>query len=84
MPGIPPWFIPSICEPSGIVWPPPKGQERSLPFMAMVNAERDGLPNNKRDYHNEVNGIMVGYQGHVPRARDKVGAALGEFFGDLV
>merc|ERR1719174_2076228 len=28
----------------------------------------------KPDYHTEVNGIMVGYQGHVPRARDKIGS----------
>ena len=55
----------------GVVWPPPKGQETSLPFMAMVNKERDGLPKGKKDYSGEVNGIMVGYQGHVPRARDK-------------
>ena len=39
----------------------------------MVNAERDGLPKGRRDYYNEVNGIMVGYQGHVPRAMDAFG-----------
>ena len=66
----------------GIVWPPAKGNERSLPFMAMVNKERDGLPNNKKDHHLEVNGIMVGYQGHVPRARDKIGGCpLGKVPG---
>lgn len=58
----------------GIVWPPPKGHETDLPFMAMVNKGRDGLPRNTTDYHNQVNGIMVGYQGHVPRARDKIGS----------
>jgi hypothetical protein len=57
----------------GIVWPPAKGQECELPFMAMVNKERNGLQKGKSDYHKEVNGIMVGYQGHVPRARDKIG-----------
>jgi len=57
----------------GVVWPPPMGQETKLPFQAMVSQERDGLPRGTRDYHNEVNGIMVGYQGHVPRARDKIG-----------
>ena len=36
----------------------------NLPFMAMVK-ER------KADYNTEVNGIVVGYSGHVPRARDK-------------
>jgi len=51
----------------GVVWPPLKGQERSLPFMAMVKDK-------KPDFHKEVNGIMIGYQGHVPRARDKVGS----------
>ena len=50
----------------GEVWPPLKGHETDLPFMAMVK-ER------KPDYNKEVNGIMVGYSGHVPRARDKVG-----------
>jgi hypothetical protein len=51
----------------GVVWPPAKGHETDLPFQAMVK-ER------KADYHSEVNGIMIGYQGHVPRARDKVGS----------
>jgi len=52
----------------GIVWPPPMnadggGQQTS--FMAMVT---DDIPRVR-----EVNGIMVGYKGHVPRARDKIG-----------
>jgi len=50
----------------GVVWPPPKGEEKTWTgFMEMVKepAPRTG----------EVNGIMVGYKGHVPRARDKVG-----------
>ena len=51
----------------GTVWPPKKGHECDLPFQAMVK-ER------KPDFHTEVNGIMIGYQGHVPRARDKVGS----------
>ena len=51
----------------GEVWPPAKGHECDLPFQAMVK-ER------KPDFHTEVNGIMIGYQGHVPRARDKVGS----------
>ena len=48
----------------GMVWPPPHGAKQT-PFMSMVKepAPRTG----------EVNGIMVGYKGHVPRARDKVG-----------
>jgi len=58
----------------GVVWPEKKGDERSLPFMAMV--KEPGL------YHKEVNGIMIGYQGHVPRARDKVGSCpLGQVPG---
>jgi len=66
----------------GIVWPPPKGQESSLPFMAMVNKERDGLPVATKDFRGEVNGIMIGYQGHVPRARDKIGSCpLGQVPG---
>ena len=51
----------------GVVWPPLKGHECDLAFQAMV-------PEKKSDYHTEVNGIMIGYQGHVPRARDKVGS----------
>jgi len=55
----------------GVVWPPNKSNdsvfEGGMPFMAMV---KDKKPN----YHTEVNGIMIGYQGHVPRARDKVGS----------
>jgi len=58
----------------GEVWPPQKGQETALPFMAMVNKGRDGLPVGTKDYRGEVNGIMIGYQGHVPRARDKIGS----------
>jgi len=51
----------------GVVWPPtcPK-HPAQVPFMAMVK--------NAVDHQGSVNGIMVGYQGHVPRARDKVGA----------
>jgi len=48
----------------GIVWPPPKG-EKQTPFMAMVKEPKP--------HTGAVNGIMVGYKGHVPRARDKVG-----------
>jgi len=52
----------------GLQWPPTKPSDATqIPFMAMV-------PEKKADYHNEVNGIMIGYQGHVPRARDKVGS----------
>lgn len=48
----------------GVIWPPPKGHENT-PFMSMVA---------EPTLHNEsVNGIMIGYKGHVPRARDKVG-----------
>jgi len=51
----------------GIAWPPPKGQEHlHAKFMGMVNE-----PTMHRD---SVGGIMVGYKGHVPRSRDKVGA----------
>ena len=57
----------------GVVWPPAKGQECELPFMAMVNKEKDGLNPGRKDFKGEVNGIMIGYQGHVPRARDKIG-----------
>merc|ERR1712137_413111 len=50
----------------GVMWPPPKGEEgKHAKFMGMVketNARKD-----------EVQGIMVGYKGHVPRSRDKVG-----------
>jgi len=48
----------------GVVWPPPKGFQNT-PFMAMVKEPQA--------YVSEVNGIMVGYKGHVPRARDKIG-----------
>lgn len=48
----------------GEVWPPPEGAKQT-PFMAMV---KDPVPRT-----GEVSGIMVGYKGHVPRARDKVG-----------
>lgn len=51
----------------GLVWPPTKPKDSSqVPFMAMVKE--------KPNYQGEVNGIMIGYQGHVPRARDKVGS----------
>merc|ERR1719352_1159903 len=50
----------------GTVWPPPQG-EKGMPFMAMVK-------DRKPDHKSAVNGIMIGYQGHVPRARDKVGS----------
>ena len=51
----------------GVVWPPTNPKMASnVPFMAMVK--------DSPDYANEVNGVCVGYQGHVPRARDKVGA----------
>ena len=50
----------------GVVWPPPKGYEgQHAKFMGMV--KEPSL------YSNEVGGIMVGYKGHVPRARDKIG-----------
>jgi hypothetical protein len=49
----------------GEVWPPPMGAKQT-PFMGMVKETQPRA--------NEVNGIMVGYKGHVPRARDKVGA----------
>jgi len=50
----------------GVVWPPPKGEEATWTgFMQMV---KEPVPRT-----GEVNGIMVGYKGHVPRARDKVG-----------
>jgi len=51
----------------GTVWPPKKGHECDLAFQSMVKEK-------KADFHTEVNGIMIGYQGHVPRARDKVGS----------
>ena len=36
----------------------------------------------QKDYALEVNGVVVGYQGHVPRARDKVGGCpLGGMAG---
>jgi len=50
----------------GVVWPPPKGEEKKWTgFMQMVKEPKPRI--------GEVNGIMVGYKGHVPRARDKVG-----------
>ena len=50
----------------GVVWPPPKGEEAKWTgFMQMVKEPKP--------HTGEVNGIMVGYKGHVPRARDKVG-----------
>ena len=59
----------------GVVWPPTSHKAASnVPFMAMVKE--------KPDQKGSVNGIMVGYQGHVPRARDKVGACpLGDVPG---
>jgi len=48
----------------GVVWPPPRGHEQTG-FMSMVKEPKPRV--------GEVNGIMVGYKGHVPRARDKVG-----------
>jgi hypothetical protein len=39
----------------------------------------------KRDFRDEVKGVMVGYSGHVPRARDKVGGSpLGHLPGTPV
>jgi len=49
----------------GEVWPPPEGARRKDKFMSMV---KEPYPRTA-----EVGGIMVGYKGHVPRARDKVG-----------
>ena len=48
----------------GLVWPPPEGAEQT-PFMAMVKEPKP--------HAEAVCGIMIGYKGHVPRARDKVG-----------
>ena len=48
----------------GEVWPVPYGGKQT-PFMSMV---KEPAPRT-----NEVQGIMIGYKGHVPRARDKVG-----------
>jgi len=51
----------------GVVWPPTDPNHKSnVAFMSMV--KEPAL------YKNEVNGVMAGYSGHVPRARDKVGA----------
>lgn len=58
----------------GVVWPPPKGTE-------WMHAKFMGMVRDPPDRKNEVNGIMVGYKGHVPRARDKVG---GSSFGGIV
>jgi hypothetical protein len=49
----------------GMIWPPPKGHANT-PFMGMVKEPAI--------HANDVNGIMIGYKGHVPRARDKVGS----------
>ena len=38
---------------------------KQTPFMGMVK--------DPKAHAGEVNGIMVGYKGHVPRARDKIG-----------
>ena len=57
----------------GLAWPPPKGEEgRHAKFMGMVVEK----PAHKED----VQGIMVGYKGHVPRSRDKIG---GSFYGGI-
>ena len=57
----------------GLVWPPPMGVKQT-PFMSMVKE--------KPEHAGSVNGIMVGYKGHVPRARDKVGGCpLGGMAG---
>eukprot|EP00325_Prymnesiales_sp_UTEX-LB-985_P006270 CAMPEP_0174707038 /NCGR_PEP_ID=MMETSP1094-20130205/9666_1 /TAXON_ID=156173 /ORGANISM="Chrysochromulina brevifilum, Strain UTEX LB 985" /LENGTH=296 /DNA_ID=CAMNT_0015905373 /DNA_START=43 /DNA_END=933 /DNA_ORIENTATION=+ len=53
-----------------LVWPPPKGEEH---LHAKFMDER--IFNDPKLRAPEVNGIMVGYKGHVPRARDKVGQA---------
>ena len=58
----------------GVVWPPPKGTE-------WMHAEFMGMVKDPPDRKHEVNGIMVGYKGHVPRSRDKVG---GSSFGGIV
>jgi hypothetical protein len=43
----------------GMVWPPTSAADKThVPFMAMVKKDVD--------YKGAVNGIMVGYQGHVP------------------
>jgi len=52
-----------------LVWPPPKGEE-SL-HGKFLDEHMVYEPKARAD---EVGGIMVGYKGHVPRARDKVGA----------
>jgi len=46
----------------------------------------DGLPGGRSDYRDETGkGVMIGYAGHVPRARDKVGGApLGNLPGTPV
>jgi len=50
----------------GVCWPPTALTDASqVPFMSMVKQPID--------HQGSVNGIMIGYQGHVPRARDKVG-----------
>jgi len=53
-----------------LVWPPPKGEEH---LHAKFMDER--VFHEPKSRAAEVNGIMVGYKGHVPRARDKVGQA---------
>lgn len=59
----------------GVTWPPTEPSSGShVPFMAMVS--------DPVNHTGSVNGIMVGYQGHVPRARDKVGSCpLGDVPG---
>ena len=49
----------------GLVWPPPKGH-KNTPFMSMVKEPQP--------HADDVSGIMIGYKGHVPRARDKIGS----------
>ena len=50
----------------GVVWPPPEGHE-------WMHAKFMGMVSEPSPYKDEVKGVMVGYKGHVPRARDKVG-----------
>lgn len=50
----------------GVVWPPTAPRDMAqVPFRAMQKEKPDHAPS--------VNGVMVGYTGHVPRSRDKVG-----------
>jgi len=54
----------------GLVWPPPKGEE--MLHGKFMDSKIFYEPKLRSE---EVGGIMVGYKGHVPRARDKVGAS---------